>query len=61
MLTNTENGEVEEIDVDATVHVEFGCGIGPKMVFGMKESVLNLYVVNQSKDNPQVSIYSLEL
>lgn len=58
MLTRMDNGATNQVDVAGKLTVDYGCGIGPKIVLARNGMMA---VVNQSESNRSAIIYRVNV
>ena len=60
VATKMESGLSSLIKVPSGLGIDYGCGIGPKVVLSDAQDGV-VAIVNQRKDNREFSLYELEL
>lgn len=58
VLTKTDTGMNGFIDVKGKLNVDFGCGIGPKVIMNESE---HMAVLSQSPNAKEINIYKINI
>ena len=59
-LTKMDSGLSESVKVSGAFHIEFGCGIGPKIVSSMGRGGM-MAILSQSSKAREFSLYEIEI
>lgn len=61
VLTKTDTGQSSIFDVGDRLNVEYGCGIGPKIIFDDGKWGLMMGLVSQVPERKEVNLFQVEL
>ena len=59
-LTKMDSGLSESVKVNGAFHIEFGCGIGPKIVTSIGRGGM-IAILSQSSQAKEFSLYEIDI
>lgn len=60
-MTRTDSGLSSLFEVNDKLNIEFGCGIGPKIVFDNSRWSLVMCLVSQVAERKEINLFEVEL